>query len=51
MQPAYAQGGRASALEIVGGAATAIYVDRRDPVAIARRAGASEAAAPAQARR
>ena len=32
MQPAYAQGGRASALEIARGEATAIYVDRRDPV-------------------
>ena len=31
MQPAYAQGGRASALEIAPGEATAIYVDRRDP--------------------
>jgi hypothetical protein len=34
MQPAYAQGGRASALEIVRGEGTAIYVDRRDPVAL-----------------
>jgi hypothetical protein len=32
MQPAYVQGGRASALEIARGAITAIYVDRRDPV-------------------
>jgi hypothetical protein len=32
MQPAYAQGGRASALEIARGAITAIYVDRRDQV-------------------
>ena len=32
MQPAYVQGGRASALEITRGAITAIYVDRRDPV-------------------
>lgn len=32
MQPAYAQGGRASALEIAHGAAAAIYVDRRDPI-------------------
>jgi hypothetical protein len=47
MQPAYAQGGRASALEIAGGQATAIYLDRRDPVAIAKRAGASDAAARA----
>ena len=30
MQPAYAQGGRASALEIVGTSFTAIYADRRD---------------------
>lgn len=30
MQPAYAQGGRASALEFAGGKVTAIYVDRRD---------------------
>lgn len=30
MQPAYAQGGRASALEIVGTTYTAIYADRRD---------------------
>jgi calcineurin-like phosphoesterase family protein len=45
MQPAYAQGGRASALEIVRGEATAIYVDRRDPVALAK-PGVSEPAAP-----
>jgi hypothetical protein len=32
MQPAYIPNGRASALEIRGGEATAIYVDRRDPV-------------------
>ncbi len=37
MQPAYIADGRASALEIRGGEATAIYVDRRDP------SGASEA--------
>jgi hypothetical protein len=30
MQPAYAQGGRASALEMVGTSITAIYDDRRD---------------------
>jgi len=30
MQPAYVQGGRASALEIRGGVVTAIYADRRD---------------------
>ena len=34
MQPAYVQGGRASALEIRGGVGEAIYVDRRDPVAL-----------------
>jgi len=39
MQPAYVQGGRASALEIHRGEATAIYVDRRDPVPIAKRPG------------
>ena len=39
MQPAYVQGGRASALEINRGEATAIYVDRRDPVPIAKRPG------------
>lgn len=32
MQPAYVPDGRASALEIRGGEATAVYVDRRDPV-------------------
>jgi hypothetical protein len=32
MQPAYVQDGRASALEIRGDEATAIYVDRRDPI-------------------
>lgn len=36
MQPAYVTGGRASALEIKGDEATAIYVDRRDPIAIAK---------------
>jgi len=39
MQPAYVQGGRASALEIHRGEATAVYVDRRDPVPMAKRAG------------
>jgi len=34
MQPAYVQGGRASALAIHRDEATAIYVDRRDPVLI-----------------
>jgi hypothetical protein len=36
MQPAYVASGRASALEIKGDEATAIYTDRRDPVAIAK---------------
>jgi calcineurin-like phosphoesterase family protein len=34
MQPAYVPHGRASALEIRGGAVTAVYVDRRDPVEV-----------------
>jgi hypothetical protein len=34
MQPAYVQNGRASALEIRNGEATAVYADRRDPVAV-----------------
>ena len=38
MQPAYVQDGRASALEIARGEATAIYVDRRDPIALPKRA-------------
>ena len=46
MQPAYAQGGRASALEIARGEATAIYVDRRDPVALPKRAAVPEPAPP-----
>jgi hypothetical protein len=46
MQPAYAQGGRASALEIARGEITAIYVDRRDPVTPPKRQSASGAAAP-----
>jgi hypothetical protein len=36
MQPAYVQGGRASALEIHDGEAVAIYIDRRDPVTLAK---------------
>jgi hypothetical protein len=32
MQPAYAQGGRASALEFVGTKVSAVYIDRRDPL-------------------
>jgi hypothetical protein len=39
MEPAYVQGGRASALEIRGDEATAIYVDRRDQIALPRREG------------
>jgi hypothetical protein len=35
MQPAYAPGGRASALEITGNQFTAIYQDRRDPLIVA----------------
>ena len=42
MQPAYVPNGRASALEIRRGEATAIYVDRREPVAIAKGSGVSE---------
>jgi hypothetical protein len=34
MQPAYVQNGRASALEIRNGDVTAVYADRRDPVAV-----------------
>jgi hypothetical protein len=41
MQPAYVQNGRAAALEIKGGEATAIYVDRRDSVPIAKGADGS----------
>jgi hypothetical protein len=43
MQPAYIPNGRASALEIRGGEATAIYVDRRDPVELPK---AETSAAP-----
>jgi hypothetical protein len=39
MQRAYVPDGRASALEIRGGEATAIYVDRRDPVELPKREG------------
>jgi hypothetical protein len=35
MQPAYVPDGRASALEIRNGETTAIYTDRKDPVAVA----------------
>jgi hypothetical protein len=41
MQPAYVQNGRASALEIKGGEAAAIYVDRRDPVTIPKASSGS----------
>jgi diadenosine tetraphosphatase ApaH/serine/threonine PP2A family protein phosphatase len=47
MQPAYVPDGRASALEIRKGEATAIYSDRRDPVNVAR--DGSEAVAPGPA--
>ena len=39
MQPAYVPNGRASALEIRRGEATAIYVDRSDPVSLPKRPG------------
>jgi hypothetical protein len=39
MQPAYVQSGRASALEIRGGEATAVYVDRRDHITLPGREG------------
>jgi Calcineurin-like phosphoesterase len=45
MQPAYVQGGRASALEIRGDEATAIYVDRRDPITLFKREGTLQPAA------
>ncbi len=41
MQSAYIPDGRASALEIRGGVATAIYVDRRDPVELPKREGST----------
>jgi Calcineurin-like phosphoesterase len=46
MQPAYIQDGRASALEIRGSEATAIYVDRRDPVELPRREGSTPQPVP-----
>jgi len=49
MQPAYVQGGRASALEIAHGEITAIYVDRRDPVPLPKPQAAPAAAAPGPA--
>ncbi|PYR22499.1 MAG: hypothetical protein DMF95_29080 [Acidobacteria bacterium] len=51
MQPAYVQGGRASALEIRKREATAIYVDRRDPVSMAREGPGAVAPEPAWSRR
>jgi len=51
MQPAYVPGGRASALEIRKGEATAIYVDRRDPVKVAREGSGAAAPEPAWPRR
>jgi hypothetical protein len=49
MQPAYIPDGRASALEVRGGEATAVYVDRRDPVELPK-PEASHAPQPAAAR-
>jgi hypothetical protein len=46
MQPAYVQGGRASALEIRGDEATAVYIDRRDPIALSKREGTTQGPAP-----
>jgi hypothetical protein len=51
MQPAYVAGGRASALEIRKGEVTAIYVDRRDPVNVARESSEAVAPGPARPRR
>jgi len=51
MQPAYVQDGRASALEIRGGEATAIYLDHRDPVELPKREGSAPAPRPVAARR
>jgi hypothetical protein len=42
MQPEYMQDGHASALEIKGGEATAIYADRRDTMNLLKRPGASD---------
>jgi hypothetical protein len=50
MQPAYIPDGRASALEIRGSDATAIYVDGREPVELPRREG-SAAPQPVAVRR
>jgi hypothetical protein len=51
MQPAYVPGGRAAALEIRKGEATAIYVDRRDPVNVPREGSGAVAPEPAWPRR
>jgi hypothetical protein len=45
MQPAYVPNGRASALEIRAGDATAIYTDRRDPIELPKREGSAAPAA------
>jgi Calcineurin-like phosphoesterase len=49
MQPAYVQGGRASALEIRGNEVTAIYLDRRDTIAVAGREATRNASGISQA--
>jgi hypothetical protein len=41
MQPAYVSDGKASALEIRGDQVTAIYVDRREPIAVPPRVGSA----------
>ena len=41
MQPAYVSDGNAAALEMRAGEATAIYVDRREPISLPARAGSS----------
>jgi Calcineurin-like phosphoesterase len=48
MQPAYVHDGRASALEIRGGEATAIYTDRRDPIALPKAEGSRQEAGAAR---
>jgi calcineurin-like phosphoesterase family protein len=48
MQPAYVQGGRASALEIRGENAVAIYTDRRDPVPLTKGSGSAQEARAAR---
>jgi hypothetical protein len=49
MQPAYVQGGRASALEIRGNEVTAIYLDRRDTIAVSGREATRSASGIVQA--